>query len=260
MKYILAVTLIVANLFVIGCSSLQEKDDSELNAEELFQKGKAALEIGDYQAAISHFESIGVRFPFGTYAQQAQLEMAYAYYKYDERETAISTTERFIKTYPQHEHIDYAYYLRGLASFNPEKDNLDRIADLDPSLRAPRSARNAFQYFSELLDRFPQSQYADDAAQRMVHIRDHLARYELHVANYYMKRGAYLAAANRAKYVLEKYARTTSVPHALAMMVKAYRALELNDLADDALSVLVINYPKYAKSSAIKALFYKTAN
>lgn len=242
-------TLLIA-LSVItlsACSLFPTEGDApgDESAELLYKEGKAALDSGDYQTAIERFETLEARYPFGRYAQQALLEIAYAYYKYDEPDSAITTAERFIKLYPQHEHTDYAYYIRGLASYNLARGFLDRMFDVDPSERNPRRARESFQYFSELVQRFPDSEYSQDALQRMVQLRNNLARYEVHVANYYFKRSAFLAAANRARYVVENYDRTPSIPDALGIMIKSYRKLDLDQLAKDTQQILELNYPDH---------------
>jgi outer membrane protein assembly factor BamD len=241
-RYILAVSLLLS----LGACSLfshEKESPDKRSAELLYKEGKASLESGDYKAAIQKFETLEARFPFGHYAQQALLETAYAYYKFDETDSAISTADRFIKLYPRQEHVDYAYYLRGLASYNLSKSFLDRTFSVDLSERDPKRARQSFQYFSELVQRFPNSKYSVDAIQRMIYLKNSLANYEVHVADYYFKRGAYLAAANRAKYVVDNYNRTPSVPDALRLMVKSYQKLGLAQLADDTQKILELNYP-----------------
>lgn len=223
-----------------------------MDARELYNEGKTALNKGDYELAIEHFEKLESRYPFRVYAQQAKLDIAYAYYKFGEQESAISTADRFIKTYPRHPNVDYAYYLRGVASFTPEKGFFDKLFRLDPAHRDPRSAEKSFQYFSELIERFPDSRYVTDAIQRMIYLENYLARHELHVANYYLKRGAYVAAVNRTKYIIENYPRTASVPEALDTMAKAYEKLGLDDLSEDARKVLLLNFPE-DHTSQIKA-------
>ncbi len=239
--------LVVPLLIVLltGCSTLQEKDDSELTASELYERAKKALDLKDYEMAISHFDTLETRFPFGIYAQHAQLNSAYAYYKFNESESAIANANRFIKTYPRHEHVDYAYYLRGLAMFNQDKDSLDRILNLDVTERESGAIQTSFFYFKELAERFPESRYSPDARQRMIHLRNLLAHAELHVANYYLSREAFIAAANRAKYIIETLPRTPAIPQALTIMATAYQQLGLQPLADDALRVRQINFPDY---------------
>ncbi len=233
-----------------GCSSLQEKDDSALSAEELYSRAKKALDTRDYEMAIKHFDSMERQFPFGVYAQHAQLNSAYAYYKFNEPESAIANADRFIKTYPRHEHVDYAYYLRGIARFNQDKDSLDRMLDLDITAREPGSIEGSFRYFKELIERFPNSRYSADARQRMIHLRNLLAEYELHVARYYMGRKTFIAAVNRAKYIIETLPRTPAIPEALTIMADAYQQLGLTSLADDALRVRKLNFPDYPPKKA----------
>jgi len=236
-------------ILTAGCSTFLEKEPAELDAKALYEKGKAALNSGDYAMAIEHFEKLESRYPFRIYAQQAKLDIAYAYYKFGEPESAISTADLFIKTYPRHPNVDYAYYIRGVASYTPERSFFDKLFKLDPAHRDPRAALKSFQYFSGLIEHYPDSKYVDDTIQRMIHLENYLARHELHVANYYMKRGAYVAAVNRAEYVIENYPRSTSAPDAIDMMVKAYRKLGLDDLADDAKRVLLLNQPDHTPNS-----------
>ncbi len=238
---------------LVGCSSLQEKDDSELSADALYDRAKVALDSSDYEMAIEHFNNLETRFPFGIYAQHAQLNSAYTYYKFNEPESAIATADRFIKTYPRHEHVDYAYYLRGLARFNQETDSIDRLLDLDVTEREPGAIQTSFRYFKELIERFPASRYSADARQRMIHLRNLLAQHELHVASYYMDmdRGTFIAAANRAKYIIENLPRTPAVPAALTLMASAYQQLGLQSLADDALRVRNNNFPNYTANTKL---------
>jgi len=211
--------------------------------ERVYAEAKAALNVSDYRTAIEYYEQLEARFPFGEYAQQALLDSAYAYYKTDEPETAIATLDRFMRVYPLNEHVDYAMYLRGLINFNRDIGILEKYIPRDETQRDPGSALNALRDFTALVNRFPTSRYSDDAAQRIVYLRNRLAQHELHVANYYMRRASYLAAANRAKYVIENYPRTPAMPDALVIMAKAYKILELDDLSEDALRVLERNYP-----------------
>ncbi|OGT80089.1 MAG: outer membrane protein assembly factor BamD, partial [Gammaproteobacteria bacterium RIFCSPLOWO2_02_FULL_47_50] len=191
------------------------------------------------------YEKLEGRFPFGVYGQQALLDLAYAYFKNDEPDASISAANRFIKLYPQNAHVDYAYYLKGLANFNRGKGFTERYLPIDAAQRDSDSALKAFQDFSEMARLFPDSQYADDARLRMVFLRNQLADHEVNVASYYMRRGAFIAAINRAKYVVEKYPRTPAIPEALVIMAKAYKVMEMNDLSDDAIRVLEINYPNH---------------
>jgi len=240
--------LLILMVLLNACSLLPGKIDETKNwsAAKLYTEAKSNLGDGNYETAIDYFEKLEARYPFGRYAQQAQLEIAYAYYKYDEPDSAISAADRFIKTNPQHPNVDYAYYLKGLVNFSRGQSIIDKFLPRDLSQRDPGYARKAFFDFQKLVKRFPDSRYAGDARQRMVYLRNILARYELHVADYYMRRGEYLAAANRARYVLANYEGTPSQADALVVMVRAYRKLKLPALAADARRVLKLNYPKRA--------------
>lgn len=233
-------------LLLPACATTEEKDPKDSwAAEKLYEEASRELKNGDYELAIEYFESLESRFPFGKYAPQAQLETAYAYYKYDEYDNAIASADRFIKLHPTHENVDYAYYLRGLASFHKKDTALDAIAPQDPSLRDPSSTRESFNYFAELVKKFPNSKYTPDAIRRMRFQRNTLAQHELHVADFYMKRGAFVAAANRAKYVIQNYPQTPSVPDALTLLTSAYKELSMDDLANDTQRVLEQSYPDY---------------
>jgi len=244
---------------LVGCGLLPDAKDqtSGWSAQKLYSEAKSALNEGDYETAIGYYEKLEARYPFGKLAQQAQLEKAYAYYKYDEPESATATAERFIRTYPRHPHVDYAYYLKGLANYNRGKGLVERYLPHDASQRDPGAALQSFQDFSELVQRFPDSRYAKDAALRMRYLRNNLAMYEVHVARYYMRRGAYVAAANRASHVVEHYQRTPAVPEALVVMAKAYKVLELHALSNDALRVLKLNFPDHPGIAQVESLAIK---
>jgi outer membrane protein assembly factor BamD len=239
--------LILALSLLQGCASSGSRDDptAGMNAEQIYNKANAELKSGDYESAIKYYERLEARFPYGQFADRAQMEIVYAYHKDNQQESAILAADRFIKLHPNHPNVDYLYYMRGLASYSLSKSFLDSLFNVDPTERDPKSARRAFEYFVELLKKFPKSRYAPDAVKRMVAIRNNLAVYEVHVANYYLSRGAYLAAANRSKYVVENYQRTPAVADALAVMVQAYKKLGMKELADDAERVLKLNYPNH---------------
>jgi len=228
---------------LVGCASTSNPDTWP--ASEFYGQAQESMSIKDYQTAIKHYEDLEIHHPFSPYTQQAQLEVAYAYYKYDEPDSAIAAANRYIKLYPRTKDVDYAYYLRGLVSFERSMSSLDLTLGLDFSKRQPKTAKDAFQYFEDLIKRYPDSKYVNDAKQRMLDIRNKLAQYELHAANYYFRRGAYLSAAKRAQYVLANYPQTPAIPDALIIMIKAYRQLGINDLADDAFKVFKLNYPDH---------------
>lgn len=235
----LALTLGGCALFGKGVDKTKSWPASKLYAEAMTQ-----INGGNYETAIQHFQKLEARFPFGRYAQQAQLEIAYAYYKQAEPDSAVSEAQRFIRMYPRNPNVDYAYYLMGLAEYNRGRGFIQRLFGMERWRRDPESERKAFRYFAELVRRFPNSRYAADARARMVFLRNGLANYELGVADFYMKRGAYVAAVDRAKYVVDHYQQSAAIPRALVVMVKGYRRLGLKVPADDALRVLKLNYPK----------------
>jgi len=231
-----------------GCSFFSKEDvktQDNWSVERIYSEAKSALESGDYHTALTHYSQLEARFPFGDYAQQALLESAYAHYKSDDPEAAIATIDRFMRVYPLNKSMDYAIYLRGLINFTRDIGLFEKYIPRDESQRDPGSARLALTDFTTLVNRYPASKYSEDAAQRIVYLRNRLAQHEVNVAHYYMRRGAYVAAANRGKYVIENYPRTPAMPEALLMMAKAYKVLELHDLSDDALRVLELNYPGY---------------
>ncbi|MBD3610733.1 MAG: outer membrane protein assembly factor BamD, partial [Gammaproteobacteria bacterium] len=179
------------------------------------------------------------------YAEQARLDLAYVYYKMEDVEPALAATDRFIKLHPRHPKVDYAYYLRGLILFEENQSFLYETFNQDPVHRNPEGARIAYANLAELVKRFPDSQYTKDARQRMIHLRNRLAAYEVYVGNFYLQRDAYLAAVNRGKYVIEHYQNTEAVGDALVLMVKSYKKMGLNKLADDSMRVLVLNFPQH---------------
>ena len=242
-------------LAATGCSLLPEQIDKtkDWSANQLYSAAKEELADKNYEQAIKYFESLEARYPFGKYAQQAQLEIAYAYYKFDEPDLAIAAADRFIKIYPRHQHVDYAWYLKGLVNYNRGRSVVDRVFPQDPTERDTFTMRAAYDDFNQLVQRYPDSSYARDSAQRMIHLRNSMAEYELHVADYYMRRKAYVAVVNRAKYVIENFQRTPAVPDALVYMVRAYRILHTEELAADALKVLRLNYPQHPDLALLDA-------
>ena len=245
-KYYLPLIMSLAAASLTGCGFFEKKEikaDESWSVERVYSEAKAAMDMGDYTKAITYYEQLEARFPFGEYAQQALLESAYAHYKDDNPENAIANIDRFLRVYPLNPNIDYAIYLRGLVNFHRDIGLIEKYIPRDESQRDPGSAEDALQDFTTLIERFPESKYAEDAAQRIVYLRNRLAQHEVNVAKYYMRRTSYLAAVNRAKYVLENYSRTPAMPEALVVMAKAYKIMGMNDLSDDALRVLEHNYP-----------------
>ena len=245
MRLLKPLCIALALLFASGCSLLPDKVDEtkDWSASKFYSEAKEALNDGNYESAIKNFETLEARFPFGPYAQQAELEVAYAYYKYDEADSAIAAADRFIKLHPRHPNVDYAYYLKGLINFNRGASFIDRVLPQDPSQRDPSYARKSFEDFDSLVKNFPNSTYAADSRQRLIFLRNNLALYEVHVADYYMRRGGYVAAINRAKFLIEHYPQTPANADALAIMATAYRALGETALAEDSERVLKLNFP-----------------
>jgi outer membrane protein assembly factor BamD len=232
-------------LFLGGCGLLPDQIDETKgwSAAKLYAEAKSELGGGSYEKAIKLYEKLESRYPYGRFAQQAQIEIAYAYYKSNEPASAIAAADRFIKLHPNHPSVDYMYYLKGLVNFNEDLGILGLVADQDMTERDPKAARESFDAFKELAVRFPQSKYTPDAIQRMNYLVNALASHEVHVARYYMKRRAYVAAANRAQYALKTFPQAPANEEGLLIMVKAYDALGMNDLRDDAERVMLKNFP-----------------
>jgi outer membrane protein assembly factor BamD len=228
-----------------GCGLLPEKTDETKNwsASKLYSEARDEMAGGGYEKAVQYFEKLESRYPFGTYAQQAQMETAYAYYRQGDQPQALAAVDRFIKLHPNHPNVDYMYYLRGLINFNDKVSLFDFISRQDATERDPKAAREAFDSFKQLVERFPNSIYAPDATARLKYLVNAMAQYEVHVASYYYRRGAYAAAANRAQFAVKEYREAPAIEEALFIMVRSYDALHLPDLRDDAKRVLDKNFP-----------------
>lgn len=230
-------------LTLVACSSTP--DDKNYTAEELYSQAMEAMEDHSFERAVKKFEKLQSRYPYGRYAQQAQMEIAYSYYKQGEPAPALSAIDRFIKQYPNNAHLDYMYYLKGLINFDENLGGvMNKLSQQDPSERDQKSLRDSFAAFKELVSRFPDSQYTPDARLRMQYLLNTLAGSDIHVASYYLRRGAYVAAASRAKGVLIDYPQTPQTRAALQIMVQAYDAMGLTELRDDAKRVLNQNLAK----------------
>ena len=240
---------VIAALFlatlIAGCGLLPEVKDETIgwSANKLYAEAKQALNEGSYDKSIKYFEKLESRYPYGRFAQQSQMDIAYAYWKNDEAPSAIAACERFIKLHPNHPNVDYIYYLRGLVNFNEDLGLLGAISQQDMTERDPKGARESFDAFRELVTRFPESKYTPDAILRMKYLVNALASLEVHVARYYMKRQAYIAAVNRAQFALKNYPEAPATEEALFIMVKAYDLMGMNDLRDDSERVMRMNYP-----------------
>ncbi len=232
-------------LLLAGCSGLPDMADETVgwSAQKLYTEAKESMGDGAWDRAIKMFEKLEARYPYGRYAQQAQLEVAYAYYKSNEQASAVAACERFIKLHPNHPNVDYAYYLKGLAYFNEDLGFLGTLSNQDLSERDPKAARESFETFKALSQRFPDSKYTPDALKRMRYLVNALASYEVHVARYYLKRGAYVAAANRAQATVKDFPNSPATEEALFVMAKSYDALNMPELRDDADRVMRKNFP-----------------
>jgi outer membrane protein assembly factor BamD len=238
---------LLLSLFLSGCAIFgapTELDETKgWQADRIYQEGVLKMQDKDYDKAIGYFQKLESRFPHGVYATQAQLEIAYAYFKKSDPISCVAAVDRFIKLHPNHPNVDYAYYLKGLATFN-ERGFMEKYTAQEISDRDPKTLKLSFAAFKELTDRYPKSRYFKDATQRMVYLVNTLSQHEMHVARYYMKRQAYLAALNRAKYVLEFYPNSISVEEALVIIISAYDYMDLQDLKEDTLRILKTNYPQ----------------
>ncbi len=237
-------------VLLAACSMLSEKsvDNSQWSASKFYAEAKNELNNGNYAAAVKLFESLEARYPYGRFAQQAQLEIAYAHYKDQEHASAIAAADRFIQLYPHHQNTDYAYYIKGLANFNDDQGILGyittRLIKQDMSERDAKASRESFESFKQLVTRYPESKYAPDALQRMAYLVNALARGEIHVARYYMKRKAFVAAARRAQFVLEEYPQTPATEDALYIMAQAYEEIGLTSLREDVEKIMKKNFPE----------------
>lgn len=252
MKNLSLMLLILSLSLTTGCSWLgwgdeeqTEEDSAGLTEKDFYERIQTSLNASNWTVAISNLQLLESQFPFGKYAEQGQLELIYAQYKSGDYESSIASADRFIRLHPQHPNVDYAFYVKGLSEISQTGGFFDSFLPTDSSMRDIGEARGAFTTLTELLSRFPESPYAADARKRLVSLRNRLARAEIHVANYYFTRGAYLAAANRGRFVVENFQQSPAVPDGLAVMAQAYYLLEMKELADNSVKVLVANYPEH---------------
>ncbi len=235
--------IVLAAFALGGCSSWGKKEEQNASPEALYSRAIKLIDEGSYEPGIKVLEALTARFPFSDSARQARLDLIYAYYRAHEKESAIDAADTFIRENPTHARIDYAYYMKGLVYFERSPNFLERWFSVDLSERPPQDARKSFDAFLRVVSQYPNSEYAADARQRMIYLRNRLAEYEIHVADYYVRRGAFVAALDRARYVLETYDGSPSTRRALEIMVTSYRALDLPGLAADSEKVLVANFP-----------------
>lgn len=233
-----------------GCSSLgslfEEKEPTVgLTASQLYAQGKEFLDAADFNNAIKFFEILEARYPFGKYSIQAMLDISYAYYASNQKDEAIIEINRFIRLYPNHPNVSYAYYLRALSNFDKDANIISRFFGHDPSRYDVTDLKNSFNDFTIVVNKFPDSKYADDSINRLRYIKNQIARNELYIAKYYDKRSANIATIERVKFMLENYGGTPSSEEGLVILVKNYNDLKLYDLAYDSARVLKKNFPDY---------------
>jgi len=251
--------VILLSILLLGlssCSIFKEKEKPDTttgySANKLFQDARASLKANNYETAIKQYETLEAKYPLGRYAQQALLEQAYAYYKYDEPDTALDTIDRYMRLYPRSPRMDYALYIRGLINFGRGGSLIDKIFPRNFSDLDGVRQKEAFHDFSTLLTRHPSSPYVKDAKQRMHFLKNTLGDTEVNVAKYYMRRGAYLAAFNRADYAIKHHQGTPAVREALQIKICAAKRLGKNDLATDTMRILKLNFPKRTNFTCLK--------
>lgn len=245
-RSVAALAALLLSVCLAGCGLFKSQENERKNwsAEQFYNAAKEQLDEKNWEQAAKLYEELESKYPYGRFAQQGQLEIAYAYYKQGEQAQAVAAAEKFMKLHPNHPHVDYALYLKGLANFREDLGFFGRIVKQDLADRDAKTARDSFETFKELVTRFPESRYADDSRQRMAYLIEALARHEVKVARYYMSRGAWLAAANRAQEVILHFPRSSARRDALEVMVESYDRMGLGELRDDAKKVLAKNYPQ----------------
>jgi len=234
--------LALLGLTLAACRSNKERDVQGA-PDEIYKKSHDALRASNYDGAIKGYEALEARFPFSDAARQGKLDLLYAYYRNHEAESAVDAADQFIRENPTHPQVAYAYYIKGLVYFERTRNILERFFSVDLSSRPPSDARRSFAAFQTLVQQYPNSEYAHDARRRMIFLRNRLADYEVAVARYYMKRGAYVGALSRAKYCVEAYDGAPAIQEALQIMGNAYFALNMNDLAQQTAQVYAENFP-----------------
>ncbi len=233
--------LVLFAVFASGCSSNKYERDKAAAAATLYERGSKSMKTGNYQAASFYLEQLEARFPFSDLSKQAQLDLMYVYYKSDAPESAIDAADNFIRENPTHPRIDYAYYIKGLVYFPKKQGILERLFRVDDNERPPKGLDDSYLAFATLIERFPGSDYAEDSRERMIFLRNRLAQYQIYVAEWYVRRGAFVAAANRARRVLEEYSGSTSAYQAMEMLALCYEKLGLKDLESDTRKLMAAN-------------------
>ena len=236
------IALIITLLALSGCKGSRERTLQRQGPEKLYQQAKSQLRSYDFNNAIKTYEALTARFPFTNEARQSRLDLIYAYYKAGESESAIDAAETFVRENPTHPRVDYAYYVKGLVDFERTPNLLEKVFRVDLSERPPTTARKSFAAFKTVVEQYPKSDYAHDARKRMIYLRNRLADYEVHVASYYLRRGAFVAAAQRAKGCVEQYDGAPAIQEGLAILIDSYDRMGLTDLAEQSRKVYQANY------------------
>jgi outer membrane protein assembly factor BamD len=229
-------------LIFVSCSS-RDRVAEMMQPEGLYNRGHRLMLSGDYRGAVRYYEALEARFPFSEQSRQARLDIIYAYYRSRESESAIDAADQFMRENPTHPRVDYAMYIKGLVYFERNPNFLERWFRTDLTERPPQDVRRSFQSFQTLIERYPDSEYAHDARQRMIFLRNRLAEYEVHTADYYLRRQAYVAAIARARYCIENYDGAPAVQQALDIMISSYQGLGMDELAERAQAAYELNYP-----------------
>lgn len=253
---LLIVAALVALVALPGCKTNRQDEYAKTNPEVLYQQGAKALRNQDFDNAIRILEALTARYPFAPEARQARLDLVYAYYRGREAESALDAADSFIRENPTDPRIDYAWYIKGLVDFERMPNRVERIFRVDLSERPPQTAAKAFQSFKTVVEKFPNSEYAHDSHRRMIYLRNRLANYELYVARFYMDRGAWIAAAQRSKQMIETFDGAPAVQEGLQIMVEAYDRLGIHELAEQTRAVYALNFPGDADRVAQKKAWW----
>jgi outer membrane protein assembly factor BamD len=254
---LLGVVMLVGVLGVAGCSSFGKgKDNRRATAETLYKTAHKSLESGDYEQAVRSYEALTSRFPFTDEARQGRLDIIYVYYRKGEKESATDAADQFLRENPTHPRVDYAWYMKGMVEFEKQPLAIERWLGVDMARRPPTGLQSSINAFSTVVRQYPTSLYAHDAQQRLIYLRNRLADYEMNVARYYVKRGAWMAAAQRAQRAIEQYDGAPATREALEVMIRSYHELGLNDLEASTRQVYVLNFPD-ARQAGAKHAFWK---